>query len=407
MATRYFGGNGAQIIPPHDAEIAQRIDAIASIDEIPLGSTDGASLAHIEASYLENLHNLPPHRESPRDFDIAYTALHGVGQDVALKALSQAGFERVHGVPEQAKPDGAFPTVSFPNPEEDGAMDMVLDLGAKVGAELILANDPDADRLAVSVLHGGRYIPLSGNEIGCLLAHYLLEQGPTVDNPLVVSTIVSSPMLGAIAEFHNARWEQTLTGHKWIHNRAIELESDAFNYVFGYEEALGYAPSASVRDKDGVSSAVLLADAAAHCRSQGRTLIDELERMWSMYGLFMSSQVSRVFDDTSMIASAVETFRNDPPKKIAGIDVLAITDVKHGQRTLRDGTTSRIGLPSSNLLVYELVGGHRAMLRPSGTEPKLKHYFDVRVSLDDPSRVNEAKDSAKSLLERLANDLAG
>ena len=285
-------------------------------------------------------------------------------------------------------------------------MDMVLDLGAKVGAELILANDPDADRLAVSVLHDGRYIPLSGNEIGCLLAHYLLEQGPTVDNPVVISTIVSSPMLGAIAEFHNARWEQTLTGHKWIHNRAIELEGEAFNYVFGYEEALGYAPSVSVRDKDGVSSAVLLADAAAYCRSQGRTLIDELERMWSMYGLFMSSQVSRFFDNTSMIASAVESFRNDPPKNIGGIDVLAITDVKNGQRTLRDGTTSRIGLPSSNLLVYELTDGHRAMLRPSGTEPKLKYYFDVRVSLDAPSRVDEAKDSAKSLLERLANDLA-
>src|SRR5690606_18319918 len=208
-------------------------------------------------------------------------------------------FDAVFSVPEQAEPDGSFPTVEFPNPEEKGAMDMVLALAKERGAELVLANDPDADRLAVAVrARSGEYVQLTGNEVGCLLGHYLLDRGAPGEARLVVNTIVSSPMLGAIARAHGAAWEQTLTGFKWIANRALERERSGARFVLGYEEALGYTIGTLVRDKDGIATAVVVADMAAWCKSRGRSLLDELEAAWRRYGMFLSRQVSKVLPGT-------------------------------------------------------------------------------------------------------------
>ncbi|HJL37473.1 MAG TPA: hypothetical protein RMG95_17410, partial [Polyangiaceae bacterium LLY-WYZ-15_(1-7)] len=312
---KVYWGNGAQIVPPHDAGIAAAIDAVGPVAEIPrMPRAEAEAAGRIvalgeadERAYLAGVKGLALHPETPRELRIAYTAMHGVGGRFVHQALADQGFSRVFGVPEQAEPDGAFPTVAFPNPEEDGAMDLVLALAEKEGADLVLANDPDADRLAVSIRHGGAYVALSGNEIGCLLAHYLLEEGPQGPNRLVVESVVSSPMLLAIGAAHGARGEQTLTGHKWIQNRGLELEArEGLCFVFGYEEALGYAVGALVRDKDGISAAVLMADLAAWCASEGRTVIDELERAWRRYGMYLSEQVSVVLpgaDGAAKIAS--------------------------------------------------------------------------------------------------------
>ena len=300
---KVYWGNGAQIIPPHDEGIAAAIAKVGSTDTIARADLKEAAAEgryrvvgeDLERRYLDGVRALPVHPGLPRDLSIAYTALHGVGATLATEALAEAGFQAVYSVPEQAEPDGRFPTVAFPNPEEKGAMDMVLALAKAKSADLVLANDPDADRLAVAVRDaGGAYVQLTGNEVGCLLGHYLLDQGPAGDGRLVVNTIVSSPMLGAVARAHDAQWEQTLTGFKWIANRAMERESEGARFVFGYEEALGYTVGTLVRDKDGIGTAVVMADMAAWCRSRGKTLLDELEDAWRRYGMYLSRQVSKV-----------------------------------------------------------------------------------------------------------------
>ena len=414
---KVYWGNGAQIVPPHDAGIAAAIDAVGPVAEIPrMPRAEAEAAGRIvalgeadERAYLAGVKGLALHPETPRELRIAYTAMHGVGGRFVHQALADQGFSRVFGVPEQAEPDGAFPTVAFPNPEEDGAMDLVLALAEKEGADLVLANDPDADRLAVSIRHGGAYVALSGNEIGCLLAHYLLEEGPQGPNRLVVESVVSSPMLLAIGAAHGARGEQTLTGHKWIQNRGLELEArEGLCFVFGYEEALGYAVGALVRDKDGISAAVLMADLAAWCASEGRTVIDELERAWRRYGMYLSEQVSVVLpgaDGAAKIAAIMAGLRREPPGSLGGLAVEAVQDFEAGTRKSAAGEETPLAFPASNVLVYELAGGHRAMGRPSGTEPKVKSYFDVRVELGEGEPVAEGRARGQALLEGIVGDL--
>ena len=342
---KVFWENGAQIIEPHDREIAARIAEIGALETVAMPSIAEAEeqgrYAIVEPElvrrYLDGARALQVHPGLPREVSIAYTAMHGVGAQMVRRALTEAGFERLWSVPEQEEPDGEFPTVEFPNPEEPGAMDRVLALAEKEKADIVLANDPDADRLAVAVrAHDGTYTSLTGNEVGCLLGHYLLDQGPAGDGRLVVNTIVSSPMLGAIAEEHGARWEQTLTGFKWIANRALALEADSdVRFVLGYEEALGYTVGSHVRDKDGVSTAVVVADLAAWCANHGRTLLDELETAWRRYGMFLSRQVSRVYDGRDgkrEIAAIMDRVRKAKPKKIGAFDVVAASDLSTGER---------------------------------------------------------------------------
>jgi len=415
---KVYWGNGAQIIPPADTGIAAAIDAIGSVESIATMELDAAREAGllttfddaIERRYLDGVRGLMVHPGLPREITIAYTALHGVGDRLARAALAEAGFERVHSVPEQALPDGAFPTVEFPNPEEEGAMDLVLALGEQVGADLILANDPDADRLAVAVRHQGAYHQLTGNDVGCLLGHYLLDQGPAGDSRLVVNTIVSSPMLGAIADAHGARFEQTLTGFKWIANTALKLEaSDGARFVYGYEEALGYTVGTLVRDKDGIGTAVVIADLAEWCRSRGRTLLDELEVAWRRYGMYLSRQVSRVLpgaEGAAQIAATMKRVREAPPAAVGDHAVAAFIDLAAATRRAADGAVTEMDLPRGDVLAMELAGGHRVMLRPSGTEPKIKFYYDVRVELGEGETTAAARARGEALLDDLVTGLA-
>jgi phosphomannomutase len=415
---KVYWENGAQIIPPHDHGIAQAIDAVGPVSKLPRLDREAAKAEglfevlgpNVERHYLDGVHKLLPNLStSRRGLRIAYTALHGVGQPYVLEALEEAGFDDVFPVQEQADPDPAFPTVDFPNPEEKGAMDRVLALAKTKEADLVLANDPDADRLAVAARRSdGEHEMLTGNDLGCLLAHYLLEHSEGPDRA-VISTIVSSPLLGEIARAHRAHFEQTLTGFKRIANRAIELEQDRrLQFVMGYEEALGYSVGTLVRDKDGVSAAAVVADLAAHCRAEGRTILDELERCWRRYGMYLSRQISVVHEGrggAERIRALMDKARRKTPRTIAELDVIAVQDLGEGVRKPSDGSTEPLGLPRTNLVLLELEGGHRAMLRPSGTEPKLKYYVDVRVDVDDVEAIGDARQRGSELIDRIAADL--
>jgi len=321
---KVYWGNGAQIIPPNDLGIAGEIERAPTANQIPRLSIAEARTRELARSadssldsYVERISIESSPRASRADVRIAYTALHGVAEDTFRKVLGRARFEDVHSVADQAVPDGRFPTVAFPNPEEPGAMDHVLALAERVGADLAIANDPDGDRVAVAARGGDGLELLSGNDIGILLADDLLRRHPKASRPLVISTVVSSPMLGPIAAAHGARWEQTLTGHKWIQNRALDLEQEGFAYVFGYEEALGYAPCPAVRDKDGISSALLLVDMSARLKMRSETLLDARDALWCEHGFFADRQISVRFEGThaqTQMSSAVDRLRQPSPQ---------------------------------------------------------------------------------------------
>lgn len=393
---KVYWENGAQIIPPNDSGIADRIAAAAAAPIARLSVEEARAhglvreIDSMQREYVETVAGELGHRGGRASVRIAYTALHGVAERTFRNVMAEAGFDDVCSVEAQSEPDGSFPTVAFPNPEEPGAMDQVLELAEEIGADLVLANDPDGDRLAAGALRDSRYELLSGNDIGILLADWLLRTGDPGARRVVLSTIVSSPMLGPVARSHGARWEQTPTGHKWIQNRALELEREGHTCVFSYEEALGYATSSAVRDKDGISAAVRLADMAAELKERGQTLIDALDLLFVEHGFVADAQVSVRFEGPSAqlaMRAAVERVVRDPPRRIGGQEVL---------RTLR---------PDPDVVVFELEGGHRAMLRPSGTEPKLKHYVYAVGKVEGHRDLDATKVSTRALLERIVDDL--
>ncbi len=399
---KVYDANSAQIIPPVDGEIATAIDAVGPANQVPRqegvleGTSDlGTPLTGMEEQYIVEMlafRDPPPPGPSPR---IAYTALHGVGGPLALRAFAAGGHQSVAVVPEQFDPDGRFPTVAFPNPEEAGAMDLVESLGSVEAAGIVIANDPDADRLAVSVPHAGGWRRLSGNEIGVLLADFVLRRVGTGSGDLVINSIVSSPMLGAVAAAHGARFEQTLTGFKWIANAAMDLEREGLRFVFGYEEALGFTVGSVVRDKDGISAAVWFADLVAAEAEHGRTVLDRLSDLWDEHGLWMSAQhsVPRPGSDGAMeIAAAMGRLRTALPSEVAGHRVVGVTDFAE------DAAERPRWLPATNLVVLHLEGGSRVLARPSGTEPKLKFYADVRGAGES----GEVAAAATGLAEGLA-----
>lgn len=411
---KVYWGNAAQIIPPHDTGIAQKIEAITDVRALPRLTSDEARAKGLYQEVGED--TLKPYYEGVAalrlpeapmpSLRIAYTAMHGVGDGYVARAMAEAGYTSLHSEPSQQTPDGEFPTVRFPNPEEDGAMDRVLALAESIDAELVLANDPDADRLAAAGRNKeGEYELLSGNDVGCLLAHYLLTKG-SGDNRAVLSSIVSSPMLGAIAKHHGAHWEPTLTGFKWIANRAMDLEAEGKDFVMGYEEALGYSVGSLVRDKDGVSAAVLMAELTAESKRNGQTLLEAREAMWRQYGLFMSRQVSVVLpgaEGAAQIADIMTTLRAQQPTHIGQHGIVAVADIDKSERRTPSGELSPVALPKSNVLLYEIEGGHRIMARPSGTEPKIKFYYDVRVEMAEGESIEAARSRGEDVIEALCD----
>lgn len=410
---KVFWENGAQIIPPHDIGIADLIDRAPGALDVPRVSIDEGkesgqlvSMDRCARKYVTVIAEATCKTESRRTIHVAHTALHGMAYPLFRFLMSRTGFCKVVPVREQALPDPKFPTVAFPNPEEDGAMDRVLELARAVDAPVALANDPDGDRLAVAARHHGELVTLSGNDVGLLLADDLLSRIEGPGTPLVVSTVVSSPMLGAIAESHGARWEQTLTGHKWIQNRSLELEREGYRYVFGYEEALGYAGHPAVRDKDGVSAAMLIVDLASRLVAEDRTLVDALEALWRRHGFHDDRQISKRYegrDANRSMTLALDALRHDPPTTIGGRRVESMHDFERQIRWTPDGETEASSFPKTNLLVFDLGDHHQVMVRPSGTEPKVKYY--LYASTPPGTDLAVAKKECAEILRRIAQDL--
>jgi phosphomannomutase len=402
---KVYWGNGAQIIPPHDTGIAAAIAKIGRSDELPMPPLDelrartaGPRVTELgEDVHDEYVRAVVALRASPavdgRSLVMAYTPMHGVGALSAEAALREAGFPQVHTELSQREPDPEFPTVAFPNPEEKGAMDRVLALAARVTADLVIANDPDADRLCVAVPNGAGYQTLTGDQVGALLADYLLGASPA-DKRMVATTIVSSQLLGFLARATGADYRETLTGFKWIGNAAMDYErATGGRFVMGYEEALGYSVGPLVRDKDGVSAAVLVAELAAWNRARGRTVLAHLDDIYRRVGLFVTEQVSLTRTGSAGLAEirdAMKRFRAQPPNALAGHAVDEVVDLARGAD----------GLPPSDVLVFRLAGGRRVIMRPSGTEPKLKSYYEVRVEVREGEPLADAR--ARGLAELAA-----
>jgi phosphomannomutase len=410
---KVYGSNAVQIVPPVDVDIAARLAALGPANTIRLeeGALDRpvAGCEPIPDSmvdrYMAELMALRPAVPADRNIGIVYTPMHGVGGRFVKRALEEAGYAKVYVVPEQAEPDGRFPTVRFPNPEEPGALDLALALAQKHDADLILANDPDADRLAACVpTVSRRWTPLSGNQIGLLLADFLLENAAKTPRPLVIQSIVSSPMLADIAAAHGAHAEQTLTGFKWIGTAALELEArGGMRFVFGFEEALGYSAGHLVRDKDGISCAVLFADLVAHCRASGHSVIDRLDALYRRHGLWVSLQKSITAEGSeglSRIERAMQRVRSAPPPQLGDRRVNSAIDYASGaERRPR-------WLPATSLVALDLDGGGRVLVRPSGTEPKLKIYVDLRVAIAQNEIVRQREESALAEARAIAEAAA-
>ncbi len=406
---KVYWGNGAQIIPPHDSGISAAVDAVGPVREIPLADLARARaegrVADVPDSvgerYLAEVLALRRHPESPADLTVVYTPLHGVGGRWVREVFARAGYRSFHTVPEQAEPDGEFPTVKFPNPEEKGAMDLALALAGKEGADLVLANDPDADRLAVIVRDAsGAFRPLTGNRIGTALAWYLLTENPPAGEKLVTTTVVSSSLLGRMAADRGVRYTETLTGFKWIANGAIAARAErGWRFVFGFEEALGYTVGELVRDKDGIGAALVFADLASFCRARGGNVLDFLEEVFRRFGIYVSSQRSVTLpgsEGSAAIAAIMEAFRADPPARLAGRGVRRRSDLATGETVEAGGGTGKANFPRSNVLVYELEDDSRVLLRPSGTEPKIKYYFEAV----EPVEAGESYAAAEARAEK-------
>ncbi|MEV4004012.1 phospho-sugar mutase [Actinomadura sp. NPDC049753] len=384
---KVYWADGAQIVPPTDAEISAAIDAVGRVDELPLG--EGWPVHEDAGLYLDAVSSL--RLGGDRDVSIVYTPLHGVGRDVLLAAFDRAGFPAPAVVPEQAEPDPDFPTVDFPNPEEPGALDLALGLAEARGADLVIANDPDADRCAVAVPGPSGWRTLTGDEVGGLLAEHVLRH-TTGDDRLVATTIVSSSLLRSIAAAHRVRFAETLTGFKWI------MKAGPGRLVFGYEEALGYSVGDDrgvlVNDKDGIGAALAVAALAADARRDGRTLLDLLDAQARRYGLHATSQLSVRVSDLSLITAAMARLRSDPPRELGGRRVESFDDLARPAG----------GLPPTDGLRFRLAGGSRVVVRPSGTEPKLKCYLEVVLPVDGD--VAEVRARAAADLEALRADVS-
>ena len=395
---KVYWSDGAQIIPPVDKGI---IDEVLSIEDFSLIKTMDKDEAisqgllnyigsEVDDAFINALKSscLNPEiiKKEANNVKIVYTPLHGAGNIPVQRILKELGFKNVYVVPEQEKPDGNFPTVSYPNPEDPKAFELALKLAKKVDADVVLATDPDSDRLGVfSKISNGEYVSYTGNMSALLICEYELSQkrdkGILPNNGAIVTTIVSSELTKAIAQYYGAKVFETLTGFKWIGEKIREFEEkDSYKYLFGFEESYGCLIAPHARDKDGISAVMALCEATAYYKSKGLSLWDQMIKIYEKYGYYKEGQISIVLkgaDGAAEIKNKMSKMRANPPKELAGLDVLEVRDYQEHIVKKSNGEIFKTDLPTSNVLYYELSW---CCVRPSGTEPKIKFYMGVKGS---------------------------
>ena len=404
---KVYWEDGGQITPPHDKNILAEVAKVTSFDMVKTMDKETAIKAglfniipdEIDEKYFDELRKLSIHpeviKEVAKDIKIVYTPLHGTGLVPVQRVLADLGFENVYIEPQQAIPDGNFPTVAYPNPEDEKAWELALKLAKEKDADLILATDPDADRLGVYCkdTKTGEYVSFTGNMSGMLIAEYILREktkmGTMPENPALVETIVTTDIAKAIAEDYKVRLVEVLTGFKYIGEQIrIFEETGCNNYVFGLEESYGCLPGTYARDKDAPSAVVMLCEVAAFYKAQGKTLWDAMIDLYQKYGYYKEGLATLTLkgkDGAAQIQKMMNDARENLPTKIGEFEVLAVRDYKADTRTdVKTGAVTSTGLPASNVMYYELDNNAWCCVRPSGTEPKIKFYFGVKgTSLQD------------------------
>lgn len=396
---KVYWTDGAQVIPPHDKNIIEEVLKVKP-EEVKMGNNSKVSLIgkDIEDKYMNDLMGYlvnPDIIKKHNDIKIVYTPIHGSGYKMVPMALKKAGFTNITTLETVQPPDGNFPTVESPNPENPEALKMAVDKAKEIGAELVLGTDPDCDRMGCALLdRDGNYIYLTGNQIGSIILHYLITNKKNIKNPYAVKTIVTTELAKSIADANNVKIFDVLTGFKWIAD-IIEKEKEE-NYLFGFEESFGYCINGNVRDKDGVSSCLIFAEILAYCKDNSITLADYLESIYEKYGYFYEETISitkKGADGAKAIEDMMTYYRNNMPKEISGVDIIHISDYEKKEVYDNNGKKIKdITLPKSNVLQYILKDNTKITIRPSGTEPKIKFYFEVCVKESKDKRVAVAKE---------------
>jgi phosphoglucomutase len=410
-----YWNDGGQLVPPHDKNVITEVEAIQSLDEVKW--TGGDALIEIigaamDASYIAMLKTLSVYPEviaAQSDLKIVYTPIHGTGITLVPKVLEAYGFKNVHVVEEQATPDGNFPTVAYPNPEESETMRIGLEKAKALNADILLGTDPDADRVGIGVKnHKGEWVLMNGNQTAVLAFAYMMEarraKGIAAPNDMVVTTIVTTEMINEVARQNKVNCYNVLTGFKWIAELVKEKEGKE-NYIIGGEESFGLMIGDQIRDKDAVSAVALLCEMAAYEKNKGKSLFDKMIELYMQYGFYYEHLISitkKGMNGQQEIAAMMEGYRKQPPTEIAGSKVVTLLDYQLQVSTnLQTGVQTTIQLPKSNVLQFVTEDGTKISARPSGTEPKIKFYFSVNTVL--PNR--EAFDEVYAHLQNKINNI--
>jgi phosphoglucomutase len=404
-----YWDDGSQLVPPHDKNVIKEVDKIASVDEVKWSGGEANIVLigkDMDEQYMEMVKELSVYPEviaKHKNLKIVYTPIHGTGITLMPAVLKKFGFENVHIVKEQEVPDGNFPTVNYPNPEESEAMSYGLKLAESLDADILCGTDPDADRLAIGVKDShGKWVLMNGNQTAVLAFNYLIEarktKGIAQPNDMVITTIVTTPMIDAIAKGNNLACYRVLTGFKWIADLIRQKEGKE-NYIIGGEESFGLMIGDKIRDKDGISAVALLCEMAAYEKEKGRSLFEKMVDLYVQYGYYKENLISitkKGMDGQAQIAAMMEAYRNNPPKTINGSPVVQLLDYELSKGTNpQNGDSWVIDLPKSNVLQFILEDGSIISARPSGTEPKIKFYFSVNGKLNsaaDFDQLNAAMD---------------
>ncbi len=414
-----YWDDGSQLVPPHDKNVIKEVDKIASVDEVKWSGGESNIVLigkDMDEQYMEMVKELSVYPEviaKQKDLKIVYTPIHGTGITLMPAVLKKFGFENVHIVKEQEVPDGNFPTVNYPNPEESEAMSYGLKLAAALDADILCGTDPDADRLAIGVKDDkGNWVLMNGNQTAVLAFNYLIEarktKGIAQPNDMVITTIVTTPMIDAIAKGNGLGCYRVLTGFKWIADLIRQKEGQE-NYIIGGEESFGLMIGDKIRDKDGISAVALLCEMAAYEKEKGRSLYAKMVDLYVQYGFYKENLISitkKGMDGQAQIAAMMEAYRNNPPKTINGSPVVQLLDYELRKGTNpQNGDTWAIDLPKSNVLQFILEDGSIISARPSGTEPKIKFYFSVNTKLNSAAEFDQVNQSLDDKIKAVIADM--